>query len=115
MMLLLAFEVLKLTYGMPAIQPSLRDLGHSKLAPALKRRAIFTMSLRDKALAEFPKHIRPPDWLLICHTAFGSGATHFFRSLRLGPDHLSLTRMGPKPVNIEHSTLNAEHRTSKNP
>jgi hypothetical protein len=44
MMLLLAFEVLKLTYDMPAIQPSLRDLGHSKLSPALKRRAIFMMS-----------------------------------------------------------------------
>ena len=78
MMLLLAFEVLKLTYGMPAIQPSLRDLGHSKLAPALKRRAIFTTSLRDKALAELPKHIRPPDWLLICHTPFWFGCKSLF-------------------------------------
>ena len=41
MVLLLALNVLKLTYDMPAIQPSLRDLGHAKLAPALKRRAIF--------------------------------------------------------------------------
>ena len=57
---------LLLRYDLPAIQPSLRDLGHTKLAPALKRRAIFTMSLRDKALAEFPKDIRPPDRLLMC-------------------------------------------------
>ena len=41
MVLLLALNVLELTYDMPAIQPSLRDLGHAKLAPALKRRAIF--------------------------------------------------------------------------
>jgi len=67
--LCLAFEVLKLTYDLSAIQPSLRDLGLSKLAPALKRRAIFTMSLRDKALAEFPIDIWPPDWLLMCLTS----------------------------------------------
>ena len=54
MMLLLALDGLELTYDMPAIQPSLRDLAPAKLAPALKRRAIFAMSLRDKALAEFP-------------------------------------------------------------
>ena len=41
MVLLLALNVLELTYDMPAIQPSLRDLGHVKLAQALKRRAIF--------------------------------------------------------------------------
>ena len=52
MMLLLALDVRKLTYDLLALQPSLRDLAHSKLAPALKRRAIFTMSLRDKAMAE---------------------------------------------------------------
>jgi hypothetical protein len=40
---------------------------------------------------------------------------NFFRSIRREPDHFFLTRMGPKPVNIEHSTLNAEHRTSNNP
>jgi hypothetical protein len=58
----------ELTYDLTGIQPSLRDLGHSKLASALKRQAIFTTSLRDKALAEFPKDTRPPYWLLICLT-----------------------------------------------
>ena len=66
--LLLALNVLELTYDMPAIQPSLRDLAHAKLAPALKRRAIFTMSLRDKAPAEFSKDIRPSYRSLICRT-----------------------------------------------
>jgi len=59
MMLLLALDVRKLTYDLLALQPSLRDLAHSKLAPALKRRAIFTMSLRDRALAE--KAVRLPN------------------------------------------------------
>ena len=50
MVLLLALNVLELTYDMPAIQPSLRDLGNAKLAPALKRRAIFRQSLRDEGV-----------------------------------------------------------------
>ena len=42
---------------MQAIQPSLRDLYHAESIPALKRRAILTVSLRDKALGEFLEYI----------------------------------------------------------
>src|SRR5437879_5767911 len=38
-------------YNRRVIQPSLRDVGNVELAPALKHRAILTMSLRDTALA----------------------------------------------------------------
>src|SRR6266480_5845332 len=34
-------------YNRRVVQPSLRDAGNVELAPALKRRAILTMSLRD--------------------------------------------------------------------
>jgi len=52
---------------MPTIQPSLRDLCNSKLTPALKRRAIFTMSLRDRSIsrgqANFPKALALGRWV----------------------------------------------------
>ena len=37
------------------VQPSLRDLRKSEFFPALKRRAIFTMSLRDRPLVKYPE------------------------------------------------------------
>ena len=38
---------------------AVRDLSVCSAHPALKRRAIFTVSLRDKPLPEFPKGINP--------------------------------------------------------
>ena len=45
----------ELMHAMQVIQPSLRDVCNAEIVPALKRRAIFTTSLRDKSLAEIPK------------------------------------------------------------
>jgi len=43
--------------GHATIQPSLRDLGKPTVVPALKRRAILTLSLRERERAKFLKGI----------------------------------------------------------
>ena len=47
------------------VQPSLRDWGKPPVPPALKRRAILTESLRDKAGAEFSKRIQLEGEILV--------------------------------------------------
>jgi len=44
--------------GHATIQPSLRDLGKLTFVPALKRRAILTLSLRDRERAKFLKGMK---------------------------------------------------------
>ena len=51
MMLLLFLDVLKLTYDMPAIQPSLRDSTIDPSAPGVETPGYFQESLRDKNTA----------------------------------------------------------------
>ena len=48
MVLLLVLNILELTYDMPAIQPSLRDLGLCETCPGVETPGYFQKSLRDK-------------------------------------------------------------------
>ena len=66
MVLLLALNVLELTYDMPAIQPSLRDLGLCETCPGVETPGYFQASLRDdddEILVALLLEVRCPGWV----------------------------------------------------